>query len=107
MLYNLANELKAPRNIKPNDVVPYTVQEESRILAAAEQIGGGKRNCSGAAYEQLRARAMIMLLRHTALRVSDVCTLRKEAVSWDRNTWRVRRRTLKSGEPVYLPNPRA
>lgn len=48
---------------------------------------------------------MIMLLRHTALRVSDVCTLQKEAISWDRNTWRVRLRTLKSGEPVYLPIP--
>ena len=26
---------------------------------------------------------MILLLRHTALRISDVCTLRKDAVSWD------------------------
>jgi hypothetical protein len=78
--YNPANDLKAPRNLQPNEVVPYTLQEESQILAAAEQIGGGKHNHSGAAYEQLRARAMIMLLRHTALRVSDVRTLRKQAV---------------------------
>jgi integrase/recombinase XerD len=105
IVYNPANDLKAPRNFRPNEVVPYTPYEENRILAAAGQIGGGKHHRSGAAYEQLRARAMIMLLRNTALRVSDLCTLQKEAISWDRNTWRIRLRTLKSGEPVYLPIP--
>ena len=39
---NPAKELKPPRNIKPNEVVPYTLNEESLILAAcdksAEQI---------------------------------------------------------------------
>jgi integrase/recombinase XerC len=104
---NPAKELKAPRNIKPNDVVPYTLQEEGQILAACAQIGGGKYNRSGAHYEQLRARAMVMLLRHTALRISDVCTLRKDAISWDseRPTWRVLLRTQKTGEPVFLPIP--
>jgi site-specific recombinase XerD len=104
---NPASELKAPRNLKPNDVVPYTLQEESQILTACERIGGGKYNRSGERYEQLRARAMIMLLRATALRVSDVSTLQKDAVSWDQesSTWRVRLRTQKSGEPVYLPIP--
>jgi integrase len=50
---------------------------------------------------------MVMLLRHTALRISDVATLRKDAVSWDsdRSVWRVFVRTQKSGEPVYLPIP--
>jgi len=104
---NPAKELSAPRNLKPNEVVPYTVQEESLILAACDQIGGGKYNRSGARYEQLRARAMVMLLRHTALRISDVCTLRKDAVSWDqeKNAWRVFLFTQKTGDPVFLPIP--
>lgn len=104
---NAAKELKAPRQLKPNEIVPYTIQEESRILSACEQIGGGKYHRSGASYEQLRARAMIMVLRHTVLRVSDVATLRKDAASWDadRSTWRVLVRTQKSGEAVYLPIP--
>ena len=66
---NPAKELKTPRNLKPNEVVPYTLQEESQILAACDRIGGGKYNRSGARYEQLRARAMVMLHRHTALRI--------------------------------------
>jgi integrase/recombinase XerC len=104
---NPAKELKAPRNLKPNEVVPYTLEEESRILSACDQIGGGIDNLSGTRYEQPRARAMVMLLRHTALRVSDVCTLRKDAVSWheEASTWRVLLRTQKSGVPVFLPIP--
>jgi hypothetical protein len=63
---NPARDLDAPRNLKPNDVVPYTPAEEEKILEACQQIGGGKDHRSGAVYEQLRARAMVMLLRHTA-----------------------------------------
>jgi integrase len=50
---------------------------------------------------------MVLLLRHTALRISDVCTMWKDAVTWDpeRSTWRVFIRTQKSGEPVFLPIP--
>jgi integrase len=105
---NPAKELQAPRNIKPNKVVPYTLQEESQILAACESFGGGRYLQTAAIYERLRARAMIMVLRHTALRVSDVCTLRKDAIArkeHDAAPWRVLLRTQKSGEPVYLPIP--
>lgn len=104
---NPAKELKAPHNLKPNEIVPYTLEEESRILAACDQIGGGQYNRSGARYEQLRARAMVMLLRHTALRVSDVCTLRKDGVAWDpeKAVWRVFLHTQKTGDPVFLPIP--
>ncbi|HEY6371072.1 MAG TPA: site-specific integrase [Candidatus Sulfotelmatobacter sp.] len=45
--------------------------------------------------------------RHTALRISDVCTLRKDNISWDREsaTWRVFLHTQKTGDPVFLPIP--
>jgi site-specific recombinase XerD len=102
-----AKELKAPRNIKPNEVVPYTLLEESQILATCDQIGGRRFQRIGPNYERLRARAMILVLRHTALRVSDVCTLQREAISrdQDKGVWRIRLRTQKTGEPVYLPIP--
>jgi len=50
---------------------------------------------------------MIMIHGHTAVRISDVATFSKHALSWDRDqkTWRIRVRTQKSGEPVYLPTP--
>jgi len=43
----------------------------------------------------------------SALRISDVTTLRKDAVAWDKAaaTWRVWVRTQKTGEPVFLPIP--
>lgn len=104
---NPAKEMKTPRNIKPNEVVPYTLRGESLIVAACDQIGGATYKRTEAVYERLRARAMVLLLRHTALRISDVCTLRKDAVSWDQenSTWRILLRTQKSGEPVFLPIP--
>lgn len=105
---NPAKELKAPHNPKPKEVVPYTLQEESQILEACTQIGGGRGpRRSGTGYEHLRARAMVMLLRNTALRISDVSTFRKDAVSWDQaaSTWRIFLRTQKTGEPVFLPIP--
>jgi site-specific recombinase XerD len=104
---NPAKEMKAPRNIKPNEVVPYTPREESAILTACDRIGGAKYQRTAAPYERLRARAMVLLLRHSALRISDVCTLRKDAVSWDdeKSTWRVFLRTQKTGDPVFLPIP--
>jgi integrase len=85
----------------------HTLQEESQILAACERFRGGRYQRTEAIYERLRAQAMVMGLRHTALRVSDVATLRKDAISLDRDnrTWRVMLRTQKSGEPVYLPIP--
>ena len=78
---NPAKDFKMPRNLKPNEVVPYTLQEESQILTACNQIGGSRYMRTGAIYERLRAQAMIGILRSTALRVSDVCTLRKDATA--------------------------
>jgi site-specific recombinase XerD len=60
--------LKAPRLADANDVVPYTAEEVVRIVAACDRIGKTR-------YERLRARAMVLLMRHAGLRLSDVVTL--------------------------------
>ena len=102
---NCAKEMKGPRNLTPNEVVPYSTEDEIRILAACDQIGRGRYIRSDSVYERLRAKAMILILRHTALRVSDVVTLRKDAISRESESWRVRVRTTKTGDPVHLPIP--
>jgi site-specific recombinase XerD len=104
---NPAKEMKTPRNIKPNEIVPYTLAEEAAILAACDQIGGATYRRTGAVYERLRARAMVLLLRSSALRISDVCMVKKSDISWDAESscWRIFIRTQKSGEAVFLPIP--
>jgi len=71
---NPAKKIKPPRNIRPEQVVPFTKTEVAKMLAACDEIGRGS-------YERLRARATILLLRFTGLRISDVATLERESPS--------------------------
>jgi integrase len=50
-------------------------------------------------YERLRARAMVLLLRYTGLRISDVATLEKSCIRFGE----ILVRTTKNGKPVKLP----
>jgi integrase len=68
-----AAAVEKPRNLKPNEVEPYTREDVIKILAACDRIGRGP-------YERLRARAIVLLLRYTALRIGDVATLEKARV---------------------------
>ncbi len=95
---NVAKRIKSPRNIKPNDVEPFSTSEVKSIIAASNVIGRGP-------YERLRARAMILTLRYTALRIGDVAMLGRERVTNDGGRWRIFLRTEKSGKPVFLPIP--
>ncbi len=70
---NPAKRIKTPKNIKPEPVVPYTAAEVEKMLEAAALIGNTD-------YERLRARAMVLLLRHTALRISDVALLERARI---------------------------
>src|SRR5208337_2258279 len=90
--------IKPPRNIKPNDVEPYTRAEISLIVEACGRIGRSS-------YERLRARAMVLTLRYTALRLGDVAMLTRDRISRDGDRWRIFLRTEKSGQPVFLPVP--
>jgi site-specific recombinase XerD len=95
---NVAKRIKSPRNIKPNDVEPFSTGEVAAIIKACDGIGRGP-------YERLRARAMILLLRYTALRIGDVALLARDRISKDGGRWRIFLRTEKSGKPVFLPIP--
>jgi site-specific recombinase XerD len=95
---NVARRIKPPRNIKPNDVVPFTALEVGAILKACSGVGR-------AAYERARTKAMILTLRYTALRIGDVAMLARDRISKDGDRWRIFLRTEKNGQPVFLPVP--
>ena len=95
---NAAKRIKPPRNIRPNDVEPFSPVEVNEIIEACDRIGQ-------TTYERLRARAMVLALRYTALRLGDVAMLARDRISKDGKRWRVFLRTEKSGKPVFLPIP--
>jgi integrase/recombinase XerD len=89
---NWAEKVAMPRNLKPADREPYHPNEIAKILAACDEIGRST-------YERRRAKAMILLLRHTALRISDVALLKRDRV----HNGEILLRTAKNGKPVKLP----
>ncbi|MGH9343576.1 MAG: tyrosine-type recombinase/integrase, partial [Terriglobia bacterium] len=91
--FNPAKEVKAAKP-KPRPKEPYSEGEVKRILFACDRLGKGN-------YERNRARAMILLLRYTGLRISDVATLARDRVREDR----IYLYTMKNGKPVFLPIP--
>ena len=62
------------------------------ILGACQALGR-------TGYERARARALVLLLRHTALRISDALMLSKDRI----NNGELMLRTQKSGTMVWLP----
>jgi integrase/recombinase XerC len=95
---NPAGSIKGPRNIQPNEVEPYTPAETEKIIAACNAFGRTD-------YERLRARAMILTMRYTALRIGDVAMLARDRISRDGSRWRIFLHTEKTGKPVFLPIP--
>ena len=93
---NVARIVKMPRNVQPKERQPYTPNEIIRIIAACDQLPD--------AYSRLRARAMVLALRYTALRVSDVALLERSKVRFADSSGlgEIHVRTLKSGKPVWL-----
>jgi integrase/recombinase XerC len=90
---NPAKLARMPRGIKPTPKEPYSSADVVRILAAAEDMPD--------AYSRARAKALVLLLRNTALRIGDITTLRRDAVHGDG----ILVRTMKTGTPVLLPIP--
>lgn len=89
---NPAKLVSMPRGIKPADREPYEPNEITKIVAACDTMGRGP-------YERLRARALLLLLRYTGLRISDVALLSRDRV----RDGEIFLRTAKNGKPVKLP----
>lgn len=91
---NPAKRIRPPKNVKPKPVTPYTPAEVAQIIAACDEIGRHS-------YERLRARAMILLLRYAALRISDVVTLSRHRVK----EGCIHLHAQKTGRAILLPIP--
>ncbi len=89
---NPAKLIPSPRGIKPAEREPYEPNEITKIVAACGTMGRGP-------YERLRARAMVLLLRYSGLRISDVALLSRDRV----RDGEIFLRTAKNGKPVKLP----
>lgn len=93
---NPAARVKAPKpKRKPIEV--YSTADIVAILAACDKLGAG-------AYERLRAKAMVLILRDAALRVGDVATLERARVRFFEDgsaefmVW-----TMKTAQAVWIP----
>ena len=96
---NPARKIKKPK-VTSAPVVPFTQAEYSAILEAVDEYP--TKNSFG--YDnRKRLKAYILMLRYTALRISDVTKLQRSAVC----NGRVMLRTLKTGATVHLPLPPA
>jgi integrase/recombinase XerC len=93
MRENLAKKIK-PLKAKAAPVVPYTPAEVAAMIAACDAIGRGS-------YERLRARAMVLTLRYTGLRISDVATLERDRI----HGGQILLHAQKNGGTIFLPVP--
>ena len=73
LTHNVAKDIDPPKGVKPKEVIPYTEAEVAHIVAACAEIGKQP-------YERCRSRAMVLLMRYTALRISDVMTLARSRI---------------------------
>ena len=89
---NFAKRLRMPSDPKPKPREPYSKNDIIRILSACETFGKYP-------YERLRAKAMVLLMRFYALRVSDVATLRRDRIKGDQ----IFVHALKNGATIWLP----
>jgi integrase len=91
---NPAKGLRCPRLVEANNVVPFTTEQIISVIAAADRFGSRP-------YERLRARAMVLLLRYTGMRISDVVTLSRDHVQGNR----LEKRAIKNKKLIRLELP--
>jgi integrase len=98
---NPARKLESPK-VKQTPTMPFTPEDMTNILAACEKYG---MKCRGGKYRgpenARRLRALVLLLRHSGLRIGDAVTLERSRISGDK----LFLYTAKTGTPVYVPLP--
>jgi len=90
---NPALKIKSPK-VTNRPTLPFTREEAVNILAACEKYPG--RPAHGR-----RLRALLLLLRHSGLRIRDAVTLSRDRIT----NGRLFLYTAKTGTPVYCPLP--
>jgi integrase len=98
---NPARKLESPK-VKQTPTMPFTPEQMTNILAACEKYG---MKCRGGKYRgpenARRLRALVLLLRHSGLRIGDAVTMERGRISGDK----LFLYTAKTGTPVYVPLP--
>lgn len=89
---NLADGNRKNGGNHPRPGHTFATVEVGSILKACDSFGKS-------AYERLRARAIVLTLRYTALRIGDVSLLARDRLNRDGDRWRIFLRTEKSGQP--------
>jgi integrase len=89
---NPARDMRMPKEPAGTERLPYSAKDIQAILAACDRAGNH-------AYERLRWRAMILLMRFYGLRVSDVATLERDRL----NEYRIAVRAIKNKRWLWMP----
>ena len=95
---NPAKKIKSPK-ITDRPTMPFTQDEMIRIYAACEKRKDGRKRVHQG--HLVRLKALVLLLRHTGLRMRDAVTLSRDRIT----NSKLFLYTAKSGTPVYLPLP--
>ncbi len=89
---NPASKIKPPK-IESIPTLPLSEEEEKKILKACDSYPNPE--------NRVRLRALVLLLRHSGLRIGDACTLSKDRIDGDK----LELYTAKTGVKVRCPLP--
>lgn len=94
---NFASELDYPEE-DGLPTMPFEDEEIKQIIAACDRIDNNNR--AGVGRAKTRARALVLLLLYSGLRISDAVKLERSRV--DAKTGKLLIRTMKTGVPLYV-----
>jgi len=93
---NPLRKLKAAK-YEAAPTMPFTADEVTAMLAACDELGGNRRDV---ARERARAKALVLTLLYSGLRISDVTQLRRGDL--DMTTRKLHLRVIKTKVPLYV-----